>query len=88
MTAGIFANKEKVTWENKNGKFSPNFYGSLTQSTTTKIGVNGSEEVFAPLKDILPLVEPTEVVVSGWDISGLNLYESMRRAKVVDFDLQ
>jgi myo-inositol-1-phosphate synthase len=28
------------------------------------------------------------VVIDGWDISPLNLAESMVRAKVIDFDLQ
>ncbi len=40
------------------------------------------EEVFAPLKDLLPMVEPNDLVIDGWDISSLNLAGAMERAKV------
>ena len=36
--------------------------------------------MYLPLKDILPLANPDEMVVSGWDISGLDMIESMKRA--------
>jgi len=58
----------------------PNYYGSLLQSSTTKIGVSGAKEVFLPLKDILPTVNPNDVVIGGWDISKVNLAEAMKRA--------
>lgn len=87
FTAGILANKHKIQWHNKRGLQTPNFYGSCTQASTTKIGVNGKEEVFLPLNQILPLAEPTEIVLSGWDISNMNMGDSLVRASVVDYDL-
>jgi myo-inositol-1-phosphate synthase len=30
FTAGILANREKVSWETKNGTHTANFYGSFT----------------------------------------------------------
>lgn len=87
ITAGILANKHKLTWFNKRGEQTPNYYGSVTQSSTTKIGTMGSEEVYLPLKDILPLVNPDEIVLSGWDISSMNLGEAMKRAQVLDYNL-
>jgi myo-inositol-1-phosphate synthase len=34
------------------------------------------------------MVEPNDIVVSGWDISSLNLADAMERAQVFDWDLQ
>lgn len=31
---------------------------------------------------MLPMVDPNDLVISGWDISGLNLKDAMERAKV------
>lgn len=33
------------------------------------------------------MVSPSDFVITGWDISGKNLYESCRRAKVLEPDL-
>lgn len=88
VVGGILANSKKITWNNKKGEQSPNFYGSVTQCSTTKIGTQNNEEVFLPIKDILPMVDPCDIVISGWDISSLNLEEAMKRAQVFDYDLQ
>jgi myo-inositol-1-phosphate synthase len=52
-----------------------------------KVGVCNAEEVYVPFKDVLPMVDPCEVVIGGWDISAMNLAEAMRRAQVFDYDL-
>ncbi len=44
--------------------------------------------MFVPFKALLPMVEPTDIVLGGWDISGLNMAEAMERAKVLDWTLQ
>jgi len=44
--------------------------------------------VYAPFKALLPIVEPNDIVLGGWDISGLNMAEAMERAAVLDFELQ
>lgn len=33
------------------------------------------------------MVDPCDIIVSGWDISKKNLYESCKRAKVLEPDL-
>lgn len=88
LTAGVLANKHKIYWDTKKGTQKPNWYGSITQSSTTKIGISGSKEIYIPLKEILPLVDPNDLVISGWDISSLNLADAMKRAQVLDVDLQ
>lgn len=89
ITAGIIANKHGVTWNTKEGLQRPNYFGSMTQATTIRIGSNSSgKEVHLPFKSILPMVEPNDLVIGGWDINGANIAQAMERAAVLDFDLQ
>ena len=88
VVGGVLANRHGITWQTKRGEFKPNFFGSITQSSTTKVGVMGNEEIYLPLKDILPMVDPTNLIIHGWDISDKNLAEAMRRGEVYDYDLQ
>lgn len=89
LTAGIIANRDNVTWNTKNGPRQPDFVGSLTQSSTLRVGTTATgEEVYIPFKDMLPTVKPTDLVIGGWDINGANIAEAMKRAKVLDYDLQ
>jgi hypothetical protein len=30
--------------------------------------------VFTPIKELLPMVNPIDIEVTGWDISGMNMY--------------
>lgn len=39
LTAGIIANKKKLSWKTRQGTLSANWYGSMTQSSVTKVGV-------------------------------------------------
>ena len=93
FTAGLLANKHNISWESKRGTMQPNFYGSFTQSATTHVGyrqdakTGALEDVCLPIKDILPMVEPTDILVGGWDISSKNMWESCKRAQVLEPDL-
>lgn len=77
-----------ITWMTKDGLKKPNYWGSLTQAATLRVGHYAGEEVYTPFKSLLPMVNPNEMVLGGWDISSLNLAEAMERAKVLDFELQ
>lgn len=66
----------------KEGLRKPNYWGSITQASTCRVGNYRGEEVFAPFSSLLPLVHPNDIVFGGWDISSLNLAEAMERAKV------
>lgn len=48
---------------------------------------NTLEDVHMPVKDLLPMVDPTSLLISGWDISHANLYEACIRARVLEPDL-
>lgn len=90
VTAGIIANRQQMAWCDKDGKHSADYFGSLTQASTLHIGVDPdtAEDVWVPFKDILPMVNPNDIVIGGWDISSRNLADAMKRAKVLDYDLQ
>lgn len=89
MIAATLANKHKLSFENKEGVVEANYYGSVTQSSTVKLGVDAEgNDVYAPFNSILPFVHPNDLVIGGWDISGLPLDKAMKRSKVLDVDLQ
>lgn len=89
VTAGILANKLGLSWSTKEGLMTSNYYGSVTQASTMKLGNDASgNSVHIPFKNILPMVSPNDIVVGGWDISSTSIADAMRRAKVLDYDLQ
>jgi len=89
VTAGILANKHNIGWTTKEGKRNPDYYGSLTQASTVRLGLNeDGESVHTPFNNMLPMVSPNDLVIGGWDISKMNLKDSMERAQVLDYDLQ
>lgn len=89
LTAAIIANKLGLTWPTKRGVQKSNWYGSITQASTIRLGSGqNGEDVFVPLKSLLPMVNPDDIVIDGWDISGCNLAEAMERAKVLEPTLQ
>jgi len=90
VVGGCIANKEGITWRTKSGVQKPNYFGSITQSSTVFLGTDSrtGEDVYAPLKGMLPMLDPNEMIFGGWDINGANLAEAMERAQVFDWDLQ
>jgi len=88
VTAGVLANKNNISWNTKAGPQQPNYFGSLTQSSTVRIGNADGKEVYVPFSSVLPMVHPNDIVLGGWDISKRNLADAMQRSGVLDFDLQ
>jgi myo-inositol-1-phosphate synthase len=88
VTAGILANKLGITWRTKKGVRSPDYVGSVTQSSTVRLGSAAGQDVYVPFNSILPMVHPNDFVLGGWDISAMNLGDAMTRAEVLDVDLQ
>ncbi len=59
--------------------------GSLTQMGTIRLGKR--TEGRSPLiKDLVPLASIEDIVFTGWDIFGGNLYDAARTAQVLDRD--
>ncbi|MES1914930.1 MAG: Inositol-3-phosphate synthase [Cercozoa sp. M6MM] len=89
VTAGIIANRAGIEWETREGKVKSNYYGSVTQASTVRIGQDAKgQEVYVPMKDVLPMVNPNDIVVGGWDISSMNLGDALDRAEVLEVDLK
>jgi len=87
-TAGILANKNNIAWRTKSGIQQPNYFGSITQASTVRLGTGPNGDVWIPFKNLLPMVNPDDIVLDGWDISSLNLADAMTRAEVLEYDLQ
>jgi len=86
---GILANKMKLQWRTKEGVHDSNYWGSLTQASTVRLGTDSlGNSIYIPFKNMLPMVDPNDLVVGGWDISSMNLGDAMKRSKVFDVNLQ
>jgi len=89
VTAGVLANRHNIHWNTKEGDNSPNYYGSITQCSSVRLGTDQEgNNVFVPFFNLLPMLNPNNLVIGGWDISSMNLGDAMRRAKVLDYALQ
>ena len=89
ITAGVLANKLNIKWMTKEGEKNPNYFGSLTQASTIRLGSDtDGKDVYIPFKNILPMVDPNDIVIGGWDISSVNLGKALGRSQVLDYDLQ
>jgi myo-inositol-1-phosphate synthase len=90
LCATIFANRHNIVWHTKAGIQQPNYIGSLLRASTMRIGTEpgSGKDVHVPVSDVLPMVHPNDLVLGGWDISGLPMDKAMQRSEVLDYDLQ
>ena len=79
-----------MVWRTKSGIQQPNYIGSVLRAPTIHLGVDpiAGKVVNIPVGDVLPMVHPNDLVLGGWDISGLPLDKAMARAEVLPWDLQ
>lgn len=58
-------------------------------ASTVKLGHDSQgNSVYTPMSNMLPLLNPNDIVWGGWDINGTNLGDAMKRSKVLDYELQ
>mmetsp|Transcript_22511 Transcript_22511/g.39897 ORF Transcript_22511/g.39897 Transcript_22511/m.39897 type:complete len:525 (-) Transcript_22511:141-1715(-) len=89
VTAGILANKLGLEWRTKEGQNKANYLGSVTMASTVRLGMDqDGNDLFVPFNSLLPMVQPEDLAIGGWDISKMNLGDAMRRSKVLDVQLQ
>ncbi|EXJ96353.1 myo-inositol-1-phosphate synthase [Capronia coronata CBS 617.96] len=86
VTAGIIANRRGLVWDTREGPRAANYYGSVVMGSTIKLGTEAKtgEEINIPFHDVLPMVHPNDIVIGGWDISGMNIAAAMDRAQVLE----
>jgi myo-inositol-1-phosphate synthase len=93
FVGGIIANREKIEWGTRRGPQPANYNGSITQSTTVRMGTrvdkNGyGKDFYMKMGDIVPTLDPNSIALAGWDISSMNLADALTRAEVYDYSLQ
>jgi len=90
VTAALLAHKLGVTWRSRTGEHKPDFFGSVTQASTVRVGADAASgrDVYVPMSSVVPMLNPTDVVLGGWDISSMPLGAAMERAAVLPYDLQ
>lgn len=90
VTAGVIANRKKMSWRTKERVEHANYFGSVTQCSTVRLGEDAAtgNDIFVPLNRLVDMVNPNDLEIGGWDISGRNLGEAMRQSKVLDVQLQ
>lgn len=86
VTAGIIANRRGLVWSTREGERAANYYGSVLMGSTMKLGTETKtgKDVNIPFHSVLPMVHPNDLVIGGWDISGMNLANAMDRAAVLE----
>ncbi|KAG5891519.1 hypothetical protein JTB14_014443 [Gonioctena quinquepunctata] len=84
FTAAVIANRLGLSWPTKKGTQKANWYGSITQAGPVRLG----GDIFVPFSKLLPMVNPNDIAIDGWDISSTNMAESMERAQVLEPCLQ
>ncbi|KAL0431986.1 UNVERIFIED_CONTAM: Inositol-3-phosphate synthase [Sesamum radiatum] len=79
LTGGVIANREGISWATKDKVQQANYFGSLTQASSIRVGSFNGEEIYAPFKSLLPMSIEYDnhrfVIFVEW-------------AKVLDIDLQ
>jgi len=90
VTAGILANKKNLKWRTKEGEQAANYFGSMTMASTVRLGTDPrtGNDIFVPVNKLVPLVNPNDFEIGGWDISNRNLGDAMRSSRVLDVQLQ
>uniref|UniRef100_T1PP12 inositol-3-phosphate synthase n=1 Tax=Musca domestica TaxID=7370 RepID=T1PP12_MUSDO len=89
LTAALEANRRQLQWRKRTGIQKANWFGSITQASTVLVGSDEEgKDVYVPMKDLVPMVNPDDILVDGWDISSMNIGEAMKRAQVLDVQLQ
>jgi myo-inositol-1-phosphate synthase len=89
IMAGTLANRHKMSWMRKEGQRKADYFGSITQSSTIKLGSDSSgNPVYIPFNRLLPMIDPSHMALSGWDISGDDMATAMEKSAVLDYDLQ
>ena len=86
VTAGIIANRRGLVWDTREGQRAANYYGSVVMGSTMKLGTEAEtgKEINIPFHNVLPMVHPNDLVIGGWDISGMDLAAAMDRAAVLE----
>ena len=88
MFATLTAHRHALQWRTRWGVQKPNYFGSLTLASSLRLGRGDGGSIYAPFSSMLPLLDPASMPIGGWDISSASMSEAMKRAQVLEPDLQ
>ena len=88
VAGSILANRKNIQWRDRHGVRKPNYLGSVTQASTVRLGAQQGRDVYVPMNKLIPMVNPNDLAIGGWDISSTRLGDAMQRAEVLPYDLQ
>jgi len=69
LTGSVIANAEAMRWHKRSKEIEANYIGSMTQSSTIRIGAMDGKDVYIPFCSILPMVKPNDIIFGGMDSS-------------------
>ena len=66
LVAGTIANRQGISWRTKTGVQKSNYYGSITQCSTVRLGSDqDGNDVWIPLCNLVPMVNPNDIEFGG-----------------------
>lgn len=84
----IYAYKNNLTWDTYSGRHNTNFLGSMSQYGDIPVGFNTcGNHIYKPIKQLCDFVDVSDIVVGGWDIDSCDIYEAVKRAQVLPYNL-
>lgn len=86
VTAACLANRRKLQWETREGTQRANWLGSMLMSSTAPVGIDArlKKPVHRPLNKLVPMINPEDLVIGGWDICSDDLAKAMDKAQVLE----
>ena len=88
LVASLLAYIKGLTWETKNGYQKVKWLGSISQYGSINLGYNKEGKIVSKLiKNMVSLRKLEDIVISGWDICGDDLYTACKKNKVIDPNL-
>jgi myo-inositol-1-phosphate synthase len=81
FVASLLAHRHKITWKSHSGEIlNPDWLGSTIMMGSTDSG----DRLFERFQ----FANPLDIKVGGWDISGMNMSEAVRRAAVLNWQIE
>ena len=75
LTAGMHANVNCISWETKDGDQHLDSFGSVIQASIMCVGTCDGEEVYVPLKVLIPMSVPSDFVTGSMGTSHPRIWE-------------
>jgi len=88
LTASLLAHKHNISWNSKKGIEYPDYLGSLLMSSTLNIGSQNGKPIYIPFSSAIPMIDPKNIEISGWDINNMNLADCLDRSQIFEYDLK